>query len=342
MSDHVSTLALAGLFAASVALVTTEDALAETVAAFYEGKSISIIIPSGTGGGYDRYGRLVGRHIGRFIPGNPNIVPQNMPGAGGIVAANYLYNVAPKDGTAISIIQNGVPFKKLLDPRKVKYEVSGFRWLGSVSPAANIAITTAKNNETSLSSLKKTPLIVGASGGTTLDLPVVLNSVLDLKLNVVKGYKSTNDILLAMERNEVGGMVGIDYSSFIGSTKGRSESYRILFQMGLSRHTALPNVPLVQEIADNENEKAVLEVIFSSFAIGRSFVTLDIPGDRLAALRAAFVATMKDPQFLAEAEKSGAEVDPLTPEQIDKIIASVYSKPADVISQARKLLPGGE
>jgi tripartite-type tricarboxylate transporter receptor subunit TctC len=342
MNGHACTFVLAGLLAANTALVSPVSAQSNPVAAFFEGKSISMIIPSGTGGGYDRYGRLVGRHIGRFIPGNPNIVPQNMPGAGGIVAANYLYNVAPKDGTAISIIQNGVPFKKLLDPRQLKYDISGFRWLGSVSPAANIAITTANNKETSLKSLKIAPLIVGASGGTTLDLPVALNSVLDLKLNVVKGYKSTNDILLAMERNEVGGMVGIDYSSFIGSTKGRSDSYRILFQMGLARHTALPNVPLAQEIANNENERAVLEVIFSSFAIGRSFVTLDIPADRLAAIRAAFFATMKDDQFLAEAEKSGAEVDPLTPEQIDKIIAAVYSKPAEVISQARKLLPGGD
>jgi tripartite-type tricarboxylate transporter receptor subunit TctC len=341
MAKHSCNFALAGVFITSVALLSPAGAQTNPVAAFYEGKSISMIIPSGTGGGYDRYGRLVARHIGRYMPGNPSIVPQNMPGAGGVVAANYLYNVAPRDGTTISIIQNGVPFKKLLDPRQLKYDFSGFRWLGSVSPAANIAITSAKNKDVSLASLKKNPLIVGASGGTTLDLPIVLNSVLDLKLNVVKGYKSTNDILLAMERNEVGGMVGIDYSSFIGSTKGRSDSYRVLFQMGLSRHSAIPDIPLVQEIADNENERAVLEVIFSSFAIGRSFVTLDIPSDRLAALRKAFVDTMKDAQFLMEAEKSGAEVDPLTPEQLDKIIATVYAKPADTISQARKLLPGG-
>lgn len=341
MSGRACIFVFAGFVAANGALVSPVSAQSNPVAAFFEGKSISMIIPSGTGGGYDRYGRLVGRHIGRFIPGNPSIVPQNMPGAGGIVAANYLYNIAPKDGTAISIIQNGVPFKKLLDPRQLKYDISGFRWLGSVSPAANIAITTDKNKSVSLASLKHTPLIVGASGGTTLDLPIVLRSALNLKLNVVKGYKSTNDILLAMERDEVGGMVGIDYSSFIGSTKGRSDAYRVLFQMGLSRHSALPDVPLVQEVAENENEREVLEVIFSSFAIGRSFVTLDIPADRLAALRRAFVATMKDAQFLSEAEKSGAEVDPLTPEQIDKIIASVYAKPADVISQARKLLPGG-
>ncbi len=333
-----------GLILASVitTIFSLSNAHAETVAAFYSSKSVTLIIPSGPAGGYDRYGRLVARHINKYIPGQPNILPQNMPGAGGVVAANYQFNVAPKDGSSISILQNIVPFKKLLDPRQVKYEVSGIRWLGSVSAAANIAIVPASDKDTALENLRERELLVGSSGGTTTDLPIALKSLLGLKLNSIKGYNSTNDILLAMERKEVSGMIGIDYSSFIGSTKGRSDAYRIIFQMGLSRHALLPNVPLVLDIARDDNERQVLEVLFASFGIGRSFATTDIPADRLAALRNAFIKTMKDTQFKAEADKLGLEVAPLSAEEIERIIASVYAKPTEVIEQARKLLSNFE
>jgi tripartite-type tricarboxylate transporter receptor subunit TctC len=311
-----------------------------SVADFYKAKSITLLIPSGPGGGYDRYGRLVARHISKHIPGQPTIVPQNMPGAGGVVAANYLYARSPKDGTAFAIIQNGVPFKKLLDDRQVRYDIEGFRWLGSVAPAANVAVVPVKAPFRSLEDLFKKPLIVGASGGTTTDLPMALNSVLGTKLEIIKGYKSTSDILLAMERGEVSGLVGIDWTSFLGSVKGHESDYRVLFQMGISRHRDLAQVPLVQESTQDEDKKAVLDVIFASFAIGRSFVTPAIPKDRLAALRIAFKDTMEDADFRQDAERMGAEVNPLTPEEIADVIKRVYSRPDTIIVRARSAISG--
>lgn len=314
-------------------------AQAETPAEFYRGKTIALYIPSAPGGGYDRFGRLMARHIGTHIPGNPTIVPRNVPGAGGVVQANQLYQTAPKDGTAFGIIQHSIPLRPIFDPREVRYKVDGFRWLGSMGQITTIAIVNQSSSIKTVDDLYKHEMIIGVTGGTTAYLPSTVASVLGMKFKHISGYKSTSEVLLAMERKEVDGLVGIGVSSLAGSKAGDTSSYKILFQMG-SRHPDLPNVPLVQDFAKSDDDKAVMEAVFASFNIGRSFVTLDIPADRLAALRAGFKATMEDAGFKSDAGKSKAEIGYVSPETIRAIIDRVYGFPKPILDRATKAFVG--
>lgn len=312
---------------------------ADPISDFYAGRSVTVLIPSGPGGGYDAYGRLIARHMGHHIPGKPNLVPQNMPGAGGVVVANYLANAAAKDGSVIAHMQNGVPFKPLFDPRRIKYTKDSFRWLGSVTNVTTIGVAANTAPVKSLRDVLDHELAVGASGGTTTYLPESFNALLGTKFKVVKGYKSTNEILLAVDRGEVGGMVGIAIDSFDKSAKSHP-NLRVLFQMGLKRDPALSDVPLIQELAKNDEQKAVLNALFASFQIGRIFAVADIPAPRLAALRKGFAETIADPAFVAEAKKLGLNVNPETPEEVQSIIAEVYQQPAPIIDKARSILTG--
>jgi tripartite-type tricarboxylate transporter receptor subunit TctC len=322
-------------------MAITVQAQAESVEAFYRGKTISVLIPSAPGGGYDRYGRLVARHMGERVPGKPTLVPRNIPGAGGVIEANQLYTASPKDGTVIGIIQHNIPFRPIFDPRQVRYKVEGFRWLGSVTPITNTAIVNKSSGIASVGDLFTKELIVGSSGGTTTYLPSTVNSVLGTKIKLISGYKNTTDILLAMERREVEGLVGIGLTSLRGSKAAKDVDYKILFQMAYKKHPDLLDVPLVQDHAKKPDDKAVMEAIFASFSIGRSFVTLDIPEDRLAALRAAFKEMMMDPKFIEEARKSKAEVSYVSPEEIQDIIKMVYGLPKPILERAAKAFTGG-
>lgn len=334
--------AVAAASAMLLCAASSTDAHADAVEDFYRGKSISIVIPSAPGGGYDTYGRLVGRYIAEHIPGRPNIVPQNMPGAGGITEVNYLYNVAPKDGTAIGIIEHGTTFKPIFDPREVRYKIDGFRWLGSVTPITVIGVVRKDAPVATVQDLFEREVIIGGSGGTTVYLPLAMNSILGTKIKLVKGYKNTNEIVLAMARREVEGVVGIGLDSLLGAKAGGDFEYRILFQMGVTRGSAIPDVPLIQEYAKSDEDKAVLETIFSSFSIGRSFITPLIPEDRLAALKTAFAATIADPKFVAQAKKERADVGYVSPEEIQKIIDHVYGQPEAVLKRAAAAMLGGE
>lgn len=315
------------------------DARADAIADFYGGRTVTLLIPSGPGGGYDAYGRLVARHIGGHIPGTPTVVPQNMPGAGGIVVANYLANAAAKDGSVIAHMQNGVPFKPLFDPRRIKFGKDSFRWLGSVTNVTTVGVVAKSSPITSTKDVFTHELAVGASGGTTTYLPEMFNSLLGTKFKIVKGYKSTNEILLAVDRGEVGGMVGIAIDSFEKAGKSHP-NLRVLFQMGLTRDPALPDTPLIQEFATTDEQKAVLGAVFASFQIGRIFAVADIPAPRLAALRKAFAATVTDPAFVADAKKLRLNVNPETPNEVQDIIAGVYRQPAPILDKARAILSG--
>jgi tripartite-type tricarboxylate transporter receptor subunit TctC len=323
-------------------LLGAAPAAADAVEDFYRGKNVSLVTPDAAGGGYDTYGRLVGRYIAEHIPGRPNIVPQNMPGAGGITQMNYLYNVAPKDGSAFAIVMHGTIFKPVLDAREVRYKVDSFRWLGSVTPIAVIGVFRTDAPAATAKDLFEREVIIGGSGGTTMYLPLAINSVLGTKLKLVKGYKNTNDIMLATARNEVQGVVGIGLDSLRGSRAAGDVETRILFQMGTTRSHSLPEVPLIQEFAKNAEDREVLEAIFASFSIGRVFMTPAIPDDRYAALRTAFEKTVKDPRFVAQAEKEHAEVDYVAPDEIHKIIYHVYGQPEAVLKRAGTAMLGAE
>lgn len=322
-----------GFLAAACAISVAVPALAETVEEFYRSKSVSLYIPSAVGGGYDTYGRLIGRHIGRHIPGNPTIVPRNVPGAGGVIEANQLYTAAPKDGTAFGIIQHGIIFRPIFDNREVRYRIDGFRWLGSAAPIAVVTIASTKAKVKSAQELFEKELIIGASGGTTEYMPTTINAVLGTKMKIVKGYKGNNEILLAIERGEVEGVSGIGLDTLSAARGAAGKEYNYLFQIGAKRDADLPNVPLIQEFARNPDDKAVLEAVFASLSIGRSFVTPVIPDDRLAALRAAFKATLDDPKLLAEAKKSSLDIKFVAPEEIHQITNRVYGLPERILKR---------
>jgi tripartite-type tricarboxylate transporter receptor subunit TctC len=315
---------------------------ADDAAAFYRAKSVSLITPDAAGGGYDNYARLVGHFIGDHIPGKPTIVTQNMPGAGGVTQMNYLYNVAPKDGTAFAITMHGTIFRPIFDPREVRYKIDAFRWLGSVTPIVVIGVFRKDAPATTAAELFERETIIGGSGGTTTYLSFSVNNILGTKMKLVKGYKNTNDIMLAMARNEVSGVVGIGLDSLQSSKAAGDVETRILFQMGASRSRALPDVPLIQEFSKAEEDKAALEAIFASFSIGRVFLTPSIPDDRYAVLKTAFEETVKDPKFIEQAKKEHAEVGYVSPDEIGAIIQHVYSQPEPVVKRAAAAILGGE
>lgn len=331
-------LSLSAILAIAIA---SGAARADAVEDFYRGKSVTLSIPSNTGGGYDTYGRLIGRHIGRHIPGNPTIVPRNVPGAGGVIHANQLYTAAPKDGTAFGIVQHGIIFRPIFDNREVRYQIDGFRWLGSAAPISVITIARKTANVKTAQDVFEKELIIGAGGGTTEYMPATINSILGTKMKIIKGYKGNPEILLAIERGELDGVSGIGLDTLGVNRADASQQFNFLFQMGVKRDPTMLDVPLIQEFAKNAEDKAVLDAVFSSLSIGRSFVTLDIPADRLAALRAAFKAATGDPQLLADAAKSSLEVNFVDPEEIHRITARVYGLPEPILKRVAAAMAEG-
>jgi tripartite-type tricarboxylate transporter receptor subunit TctC len=314
---------------------------ADSVADFYRGKSIIMLVPDAPGGGYDTYGRLVAQFIGQHIPGNPNVVPQNMPGAGGITEINHLFNAAPKDGTTIGMIEHGLIFSPIFDPREVRYNIDGFRWFGSVTPITMVGVFRKDAPVQTVADLFDREVIIGGSGGTTIYLPLAINNILNTKMKLVQGYTNTNDSMLAMARQEVSGVVGIGVDSLQGSRAGGGVDYKILFQMGAARDRSLSDVPLIQEFAKSDEDRAALEAIFSSFSIGRVFVAPMIPEERYVALQAAFEATVKDPAFVEQARKQHANVSYISPDEIQNIIHHVYGEPEAILTRARAAIQEG-
>ncbi len=286
-----------------------------SVADFYKGKDIKIIVSSGAGGGYDAYARLVAKHLGKHIPGNPSIIVQNMPGAGGVVAANFIYNVAPKDGTVIGEVQRAVPFLQILGEKGPQFETDKFNWLGSLASEVTLCVSWHTSPVKTFEDLKKTELVVGGSGpNDTEQVPALLNNLLGTKFKIVSGYPSSTAVTLAVERGEVQGICS-SYSSL--STRNahwfKDKQINLLVQAALHKDAHLQNVPLALDLATNPDDKAVLELNDARLGVGRPFLAPPgVPADRVKALREAFIATAKDADFLADAKKQKHEIDLVT------------------------------
>jgi tripartite-type tricarboxylate transporter receptor subunit TctC len=323
------TAVLAGLGGARPGLA------ADSVEAFYKGKTMQLLIGFGPGGGYDLYGRAVARHLGRFIPGNPTIVPQNMAGAGSVRAASSLYNAAARDGTVIGTFSRGIIVDTLLGANKGQFEAQNFGWLGSVTNEVSVCGFSRSSGIQSWADMLTRDTTVGSSG-TADDLGVyanVLRSVFNAKLKLISGYPGTADILLAVERGELGGLCGWSWSSLKSRSKKLYDSGEIAVpvQLGLTPHEDLPNVPLITTLTKDPAKVAVLELIFSRQTLARPFAAPPgIPEERLRALRAAFDATMRDKEFLAEAQKLDLEVRPVSGQEIDALVANLSKTPAEI------------
>jgi tripartite-type tricarboxylate transporter receptor subunit TctC len=308
---------------------------ADSVEAFYKGKTLQLLIGFGAGGGYDLYGRAVARHLARFIPGNPAIVPQNMAGAGSVRAASYLYNAAPKDGTVIGTFSRGIVVDTLIGADKAPFDAQKFGWLGSVTNEVSVCGFSRPSGIATFDDMLTKDATVGGSGAAD-DLavyPNVLRSVFGAKLKLITGYPGTADILLAVERGELGGLCGWSWSTLKSRSKALYESKAITvpLQLGLEPHEDLPHVPLVVTLTQDAVKRAILELVFSRQTMARPFAAPPgLPPERLQALRAAFDATMRDKDFLAEAQQLDLEVRPVSGEAIDALVAKLAATPAEI------------
>ena len=333
-----------GAVAAMLAILAAPG-LAQSPGDFFKDRAIDLYIGYSVGGGYDVYARLLARHLGKHVPGGPTIVPRNMEGAGSLRLANWLYGAAPRDGSAIATISRGAPFDKLLGRPGIAFDGSEFSWIGSANDEVSVCVAWHTSGVATFADLARTPLIVGAAGAGSDDdqFPRVINGVLGTKMRVVSGYPGGNDVILAMERGEVGGRCGWSWSSIKANRPAwlSEKKINILFQLGLSRHPDLPEVPLVTDFATDDAQRSVLKLILARQALGRPFLGPPaIPPDRLAALRQAFVATMKDPEFLADAERLKLEIRPLSGEQASVVVREIYAQTSpDVAKRAAALLP---
>ena len=332
-------LAVFGVAAAITGLMAASDLRADAVADFYKGKQVKLLIGYSAGGGYDTYARVLARHMGKHIPGNPTIVPQNMPGAGSLKLTNFIYNVAPKDGSVFGTIGRGVPMEPLLGGKGAQFEADKFTWIGSLNNEVSICASWHTSKVKTVEDLASIELIVGGtgSGADTDTFPIVMTNMFGSKIKLISGYPGGNDILLAMERGEVAGRCGWSWSS-VKSRRGdwiKDKKINILLQMSLQKHPDLPDVPLVMDMAKNDDDRAALELIFARQVMGRPYVAPPgIPADRAAALRAAFDATVKDPDFVADIAKMKLELNPVSGEEVENIVKRIYAAPEAIVARA--------
>jgi tripartite-type tricarboxylate transporter receptor subunit TctC len=312
----------------------------EAVADFYKGKQIRIIAASAAGGGFDLYARYLSRHLGKHVPGNPTIIVQNMPGAGGLAAANHVYTRASKDGLTLGALQGPVTYAQVGKSPNVQFDMRAFGWLGSANVTSNTCVFAKRVGMTTANDLLTKRVIIGASGGSTEFVPNLLNALVGTQLNIVKGYKSTSSILPAIERGEVDGLCGWGWDS--ARVNGRDYFARGVIAVGIEcaneRHPDLAarGVPFMMDMAKDDETKKVLGFLFSYLVFIRPFVTPPgVPADRLKALQDAFAATLKDPELLAEAGRAGVEIRYASPQRVTAALNDIIGAPAAI--QARAL-----
>jgi tripartite-type tricarboxylate transporter receptor subunit TctC len=325
---------------AVMAMSMPSGARSAGVEEFYKGRTVSLIIGYSAGSGYDIYARVLARFIGKYIPGNPSIVSQNMPGAGSLKAAMYVHGVAPKDGSVIATIGRSAPIEPLLGD--AQFDGRSFTWLGSI--ASNSSLCTSWHTTAIKSwqdAMTKPFALAGEGSGSDPDnFARILKNVFGAKVRLVTGYPGGTEMNLAIERGEVDGRCGWSWDS-IKSTRPdwlRDKKINLLAVFSLQRAADLPaDVPLIGDLARNDEQRQILRVHLAGQALGRPFFTSPgVPADRKAALRAAFDATMKDPDFVAEITRVKLEVNPASGAEIDRLLAEVYAMPKDVIEKAKQ------
>jgi tripartite-type tricarboxylate transporter receptor subunit TctC len=310
------------------------------VAAQFKSPAVAVYIPAGTGGGYDAYARLASRHLGRFLPGNPAIVPRNMPGAGGVVVANYLYNVAPKDGSAIALFMAGAPFEPLFGNSQAKYDTLQFNWIMSLNRLVNIGIFWHESPVRTMQDFFKQEILVGSSGGgdsSTEAYPNLFNLLAKTRFKVVTGYKGNGEAMLAMERQEVHGIVGTELSSLRATRPDwiRDNKVRIVMQIGLSRSDDIPDVPSGLDLIKDEEGRRVFELLLARQEFGRPFaLPPGTPPDVVATFRQAFAAMAKDEAFLKDAEKMRADIIVGSGQEVSALFAKTYGSPKPLLERA--------
>jgi tripartite-type tricarboxylate transporter receptor subunit TctC len=319
---------------------------ADPVANFYRGRSITLVIGYSAAGGYDTYARVVAQHLGRHIPGNPTILPQNMEGAGSLRAANYLYNAAPHDGSVIGMFARGMAMEPLIGKSHAVFDARKYTWIGSGTNEVSTCVTWQDSPVKTWADALTTPFTVGGEGSASDPdiFATVLHNVFGVKLRLISGYPGSAEVALAIERREVDGRCGWSYSSLMQQRPDwvRDRRVNILVQLALAKAPELPDVPLIADFATTERQRQILRLVFSRQAVARPFVAPpSLPEERRDALRAAFDATMRDPTFLADAKQRGLEVNPVSGAEIDKLLADLYATPTDILAETRAVIAPG-
>jgi tripartite-type tricarboxylate transporter receptor subunit TctC len=327
----------------AVAVLAAGPASAQAPAEFYKGKTVELYIAYSAGGGYDLYARMVARHLGRHIPGNPQVVPKNMEGAGGLRLANWLYQAAPRDGTVIGATSRNIAFEPLIGNKGAQYDSRQFTWLGSANNEVSVCASWHTSGVATIQDAMTRELVIGSSGTAddTYQYPRLLNNTLGTKFKIVTGYPGNNDVSVALERGEVSGRCGWSWSSAKTTRPQWIEEHtvNILIQLSLSKHPDLPNVPLIMDLAKSDEQRQMFRLIFARQVMGRPFQsTPGVPADRLHALQAAFMDTMKDAAFLAEAEKAKFEITPVSGPDIATLVTEILQMPPALAQRAGELL----
>jgi tripartite-type tricarboxylate transporter receptor subunit TctC len=311
------------------------------------GKELSVYIGSTPGGGYDQYGRLLARHIGRHLPGNPSVVPRNMPAGGGREVMNYLYNVAPRDGTAIAITLRDVGFDPLLNSgAAAKFDASRINWLGSMNEETSLCVSWATAPFTGLADIRQREIIMGSSGPDASDSvhARLLNQIAGTKFKLVEGYQGSTEVHLAMERGEVQGRCGLGWDSIVSRYKQWLDEKKIvlLAQLALDKHRDLPQVPFVMDLAKTERDRLIAALVLGPNKMGRPiFAPPGLPPERVRRLRQAFDETMRDPQLKSDADKMRVPTDWLNGADTQALVERLYATPPDVIEATKKIMGPG-
>jgi tripartite-type tricarboxylate transporter receptor subunit TctC len=334
----LSALALGAAYAGSAA--------AQPAADFFRGRTITMLIGYTSGGGYDLNARVLAKHMGRHIPGNPSVVPQNMPGAGSLRVANFLYNAAPKDGTTLGMIGRGMAMEPLIGASQPQYDARRFTWLGSVSDQVSLCATWHSSPVKSWSDMLAKPFTVGGEGsGSDPDMfTTMIRSLFGVKVRLVSGYPGGNEINLAMERGEVDGRCGWSWSSIKITRPDWLAGKRInlLLQMALQKSPDLADVPLIMEVAASDRDRQILKLVLARQQMGWPFLAPpDLPAGRVQALRKAFDDTMKDAEYVAELKQRRLDINPMTGAEIDKLVGELYQTPPDVIATTKSVIAEG-
>ena len=341
MTNRLRTYGILGAIALIALGMPSPAAKAASVADFYQGKTLILYVGFSPGGGYDTYSRLLAPHLARNIPGQPKIIVKNKTGAATIVLANWLYNAAPRDGTVLGMIARGAPTHELLGGTGAKFDPVKFNWLGSMNNEVSVCVTSYRAPAKTFSELLQNRTVVGTQGPSS-DSEVFANFIVNLlgaKLKLISGYPGTAVTVLAMDRGEVDGICGWSWTS-VKLMRGKDlkdGKLNILLQMALVRHPELPDVPLITEFAKTKSERDQMDLIFARQTMGRPYLLPPgVPKDRVAALRKAFMATMKDPKFVAAAKKTKREINPVSGEDVQKLIVKVLATPAKTVAAAQK------
>jgi tripartite-type tricarboxylate transporter receptor subunit TctC len=309
---------------------------------FAGGKALTMIIGFGPGGGYDLWARTIARHIGKHLPGNPNSVPQNMPGAGSYNAANHIYSVAPKDGTVMGIIARDAPLGPLTGHKGARFDPMKMSWIGTPTTETNVCVAMNTAKVKKVDDLYTTELIVGETGvGTgTRSYPQALNAILGMKFKLIAGFQSSTNVMLAMERGEVDGICQ-SLDSVVSDRPDWVKTGRMIFvfQGGAAPNPTLKDVPFILDLAKTEEQRQAIRFLYAGQAIGRPFVAPpDLPPARLKMLRDAFMATMNDKDFRAEAAKLKLDVDPTDGAGLEKIVRDIYATPPEIVKKVGELI----